>query len=166
MRKMLRRIGLSVALVVGGGGGLAVGLSASPAGAQGPTCTISWNNASGGSWSTAGDWTVTGGGAARVPTSTDDVCITVPGTYTVTLGGSVSVNEIAVGNTPANAGDDETLAIQSNDSVLALAANSSSTIGADGTLDVGDATTGGEYAALDGPPTATVTNDGTVNTIV
>lgn len=67
-----------------------------------------------------GDWTVTGGGAARVPTSTDDVCITLPGTYTVTLGGSVSVNEIAIGNTPANAGDDETLAIQSNDSVLAF----------------------------------------------
>ena len=83
---------------------MAVGLSAPEAGAQPPTCTISWNNTSGGNWNTAADWTVSGGGN-RVPTSTDDVCITLPGTYTVTLTGSVSVNEIAIGNTPANAGD-------------------------------------------------------------
>ena len=165
MRKLLRRIGLSVALVVGGGGGLAVGLSATPAAAQSPTCTISWNNWSGGSWSTAADWTVTGGGARRVPSSTDDVCITLPGTYTVTLSAAVAVNEIALGNTPANSGDDETLTIESDDAALELAANSTSTIGADGSLDVGDATTGGEYALLEGPSTATVTNDGTLTTV-
>ena len=49
--------------------------------------------------------------------------------------------------------------------MLTLGANSSSTIGADGILNVGDATTGGLYAALEGPTTAALTNDGTLNTV-
>lgn len=43
-------------------------------------CTDSWAAASSGSWGTASAWS-----AGRVPTSTDDVCITLPGTYTVTI---------------------------------------------------------------------------------
>ncbi len=43
-------------------------------------CTDSWTSAAGGSWSDASAWS-----AGHIPTSTDDVCITTPGTYTVTL---------------------------------------------------------------------------------
>jgi fibronectin-binding autotransporter adhesin len=40
----------------------------------------SWTNASGGSWATASNWST-----GAVPSTTDDVCITLPGTYTVVL---------------------------------------------------------------------------------
>src|SRR5579884_4141441 len=50
-----------------------------------PTCTDSWSNASGGDWWVAGNWSTN-----AVPVSTDDVCITLSGTYTVTLGGPTS----------------------------------------------------------------------------
>jgi hypothetical protein len=40
----------------------------------------SWTNAAGGSWATASNWST-----GVVPSTTDDVCITLPGTYTVTL---------------------------------------------------------------------------------
>ncbi len=40
----------------------------------------SWTNAAGGSWATASNWST-----GVVPSTSDDVCITLPGTYTVTL---------------------------------------------------------------------------------
>jgi hypothetical protein len=40
----------------------------------------SWTNAAGGSWATASNWSTN-----AVPSTTDDACITLPGTYTVTL---------------------------------------------------------------------------------
>ncbi len=43
------------------------------------SCNDSWKNPVSGAWSDSGNWT---GG---VPDGTSDVCITVPGTYTVTL---------------------------------------------------------------------------------
>jgi hypothetical protein len=53
-------------------------LTASVASAQ--ACTDSWKNPVSGSWATAADWST-----GEVPFATDEVCITVPGTYTVTL---------------------------------------------------------------------------------
>jgi len=53
-------------------------LTASVASAQ--ACTDSWKNPVSGSWGTAADWST-----GEVPFTTDEVCITVPGTYTVTL---------------------------------------------------------------------------------
>ena len=44
------------------------------------TCTDSWKTAASGAWNTATNWST-----GAVPTSTDNVCITVAGTYTVTL---------------------------------------------------------------------------------
>ncbi len=44
-----------------------------------PSCNDSWRSAVSGAWSVPGDWT------AGVPATNSDVCITVPGTYTVTL---------------------------------------------------------------------------------
>lgn len=43
--------------------------------------TLSWANAAGGDWTMASDWD-----PATVPTSGDDVFITLPGSYTVTIG--------------------------------------------------------------------------------
>jgi hypothetical protein len=43
------------------------------------SCNDSWKSAVSGAWSAAADWT------AGVPVGASDVCITVPGTYTVTL---------------------------------------------------------------------------------
>jgi hypothetical protein len=45
-----------------------------------PSCNDSWRSAVSGAWGAPGDWT------AGVPATTSDICITVPGTYTVTLG--------------------------------------------------------------------------------
>ena len=44
-----------------------------------PSCNDSWKSAVSGAWSGGANWT------AGVPANTSDVCITVPGTYTVTL---------------------------------------------------------------------------------
>lgn len=53
-------------------------LAASAVSAQ--ACTKTWSSATSGSWGNAKLWTPSG-----VPTSTDDVCVTALGTYTVTL---------------------------------------------------------------------------------
>jgi hypothetical protein len=55
-----------------------------------PSC--SWNNASGGSWNSSANWS-----CGYVPNSTDDVFITLDGTYTVTLDTSATVNSLTVG---------------------------------------------------------------------
>ena len=44
------------------------------------SATITWTNTSGGNWSVAANWSPN-----QVPTNTDNVLITTPGTYTVTL---------------------------------------------------------------------------------
>src|ERR1039457_7308146 len=43
-----------------------------------PAATITWTNTSGGNWSVAANWSPN-----QVPTNTDSVLITAPGTYTV-----------------------------------------------------------------------------------
>jgi fibronectin-binding autotransporter adhesin len=58
-----------------------------------PTCTDSWTNASGGSWDTGTNWST-----GSAPTSTDSVCITAAGTYTVLVGNeTISVANLTVG---------------------------------------------------------------------
>ena len=71
-----------------------VALSASPALAQ--TCSTSWAAAVDGAWTDASKWT------AGVPTASSDACITVDGTYTVTVAG-FGVNSLTLG-TPGGAG--------------------------------------------------------------
>ncbi|HEV3312714.1 MAG TPA: hypothetical protein VG815_19555, partial [Chloroflexota bacterium] len=64
---------------------------------NGTSCSISWNNASGGNWSAAPNWTDSLN-AHRIPTSSDDVCITLAGTYTVTEDvGTPPLNSITLG---------------------------------------------------------------------
>ncbi len=54
--------------------------------------TISWNNASGGNWTTASNWS-----PAVVPGAGDDVLITLAGTYSVTSASTVTVQSITIG---------------------------------------------------------------------
>jgi hypothetical protein len=52
-------------------------------------CTDSWKLSVSGDWGTASNWST-----GQVPVSTDDVCITIPGTYTVTLAPYVFVQSM------------------------------------------------------------------------
>ena len=55
-------------------------------------CAKSWNNSAGGSWSDGTKWTPNG-----APGVSDDVCISLDGTYTVTLSGDTTINSLTVG---------------------------------------------------------------------
>jgi hypothetical protein len=57
-----------------------------------PAATVSWINPDGGNWSTAANWS---GGA--VPATTDEVLITLTGTYSVNLDGHVSIAALTLG---------------------------------------------------------------------
>ena len=63
------------------------------------SATIIWTNTSGGNWSVANNWSPN-----RVPTNTDDVLITTPGTYTVALDVGRSYYTTNVGNLTLGAG--------------------------------------------------------------
>ena len=95
---------------------LALGLVPS---ATAQTCTTEWTDAAGGDWTDAGKW------SSGVPGVGDDACITLAGTYTVTLtgGGTVTLNSLTVGG----ASGTQTLRSTRN---LALA--SGGTVGANG----------------------------------
>jgi hypothetical protein len=55
-----------------------------------PVCTINWNNAAGGDWNIASNWN-----PVRLPMSSDDVCINLAGSYTVTHPtGNHSINSL------------------------------------------------------------------------
>ncbi len=73
-------------------------------GARGAGCTKTWKGGSG-SWETASDWTPEG-----APASTDDVCITAPGTYTVTLNSNTTIASLDLGATAS--GGTQTLEMQ------------------------------------------------------
>ena len=65
MRFFVRLLALPCLLALASGSALA------------QTCTTTWTNAAGGSWSTAANW------SAGVPTAASVACVTAPGTYTV-----------------------------------------------------------------------------------
>ena len=72
-------------------------LAASQSSASAATCSKTYSGPTTGTanlWSTASNWTPSG-----VPGSSDDVCITANGTYTVEIDGGVSVNSVTVGGT-------------------------------------------------------------------
>ena len=119
-------------------------------------CTDSWEKAESGSWGVATNWST-----HKVPASSDEVCITVPGAYTVTLTGSVSVNSLTLGVTSGSA--KQTLLVGgplSATATLSLAA--SSTINQAGLLDMESGV--GASSLVQAPSTATVANEGEVLT--
>ena len=151
MRSRLLLLGLAAALVAWL---VAMSASASAAG-----CSDSWTSASGGLWTDAANW------SAGVPSSSSDVCITLAGTYTVTLEGGQNVNSLTLGG----ASGTQTLGVVgtsgSSEARLTLAADS--TIGQDGQL-VLDSQNAAGFAELTygGVSSPTLTNDGTIDTQV
>jgi hypothetical protein len=146
---------------------LVLGLSGSPVAALTPTagvhpqvttCTDSWNAAVSGLWTTAANWST-----GFVPTSSDNVCITAGGTYTVTIEGTASAATVTLGGTAGS----ESLSIagaRAVDSSLTLSQTGSS-IGKHGALNLtskGSARSG--YALIGGGPNVTVTNAGIFQT--
>ena len=130
-----RNIGrvFSVALVGGGviaGGAIGIGSSNAVAAVHptpAPVCTDSWTTAASGLWSVATNWST-----GVVPKSSANVCITVAGTYTVTLTGSESANTLTLGGGSGT----QTVDVQgdtSGSSLLTLTSNGS-TVGTHGVL--------------------------------
>src|SRR5665213_796810 len=81
-------------LVAGGAFLLAFG---SPSASAAPTCSIYWTGAKSGAWATAGNWSLTNGGASagRTPAATDYVCMsTSPTTAAVTSTVTVAISGI------------------------------------------------------------------------
>jgi len=54
-------------------------------------CTTEWTNAAGGFWNVPGNW------SAGVPGPSDNACITLDATYSVTLDVTTTVNSLTLG---------------------------------------------------------------------
>jgi hypothetical protein len=146
-----RNIGRVCSVVLVGGGvmaGGAIGIGASNATAAvhptpAPVCTDTWKTAASGSWSVATNWST-----GVVPKSSANVCITVAGTYTVTLTGSESANTLTLGGGSGT----QTVDVQggtSGSSLLTLTSNGS-TVGTHGVLALdSQSATGSGYAEID-----------------
>jgi hypothetical protein len=104
-------------------------IAAFPQAASAAGCTKSWTATTSASWATPGDWTPSG-----VPASSDDVCITAAGTYTVSLNSSVSVNSLTLGG----ASGTQTLSVAGDtaDGNASLSLAAASTVGANGVFDM------------------------------
>ncbi len=104
-------------------------------------CTTSWENASGGAWNSAANWS-----EGAVPGPTDNVCVVLDGTYTVThtSGAVIDVQSLTLG---APSGT------QTLETTQGIAVSASSLINANGVLQwTSGALTGG----------ATTTNNGQI----
>ena len=66
--------------------------------AQSPTCNVYWADNVSGNWSDSTKWST-----SMVPTSSDNVCINVDGTYTVNVTGDTWVQNLSIGK-PGNTG--------------------------------------------------------------
>ncbi len=130
-----------------------LGLAAWSSTAHASGCSNTFKNAAGGSWFTATNWS-----AGKVPSSTEEACITEPGTYTVEMAGTsaVSVKSLTVGATSGT----QTLAVESTNSVNAsLTTSEGLAIGTHGVVTMTNASDGDQNnVTLVGP----ITNAGTL----
>ncbi len=126
-----------------------------PANALAAGCSDSWAAPVSGSWTTEADWST-----GKVPTSTDEVCITTSGasSYTVTLTGSVGVKSLTLGAT--SGATKQTLLVGGPLSSGALDLEVNSTINQTGVLDMESGI--GTEANVEAHTTATIANDGEV----
>ena len=90
--RTVRSLAMATAVTLGGASALVVAL---PTAASAAVCSTSWSSAVSGSWTDASKW------SAGVPGGASDACITVNGTYTVTLNGGGSANSLKVGGRPS-----------------------------------------------------------------
>ena len=112
-----------------------------------------------GLWTTAANWS-----AGIAPTSSDNVCITLGGTYTVTIEGTASAATVTLGGTAGTQSVSIEGAARAVDSSLTLSATGSS-IGKHGALKLtSKSSTHSGYALIGGGPNVTVTNAGTFQT--
>jgi hypothetical protein len=110
-------------------------------------CTDSWSNAAGGDWLTDGNW------SNGVPTASDRACITLDGTYTVTMSSSASPYSLLIGGSSGT----QTLSLAATSSAnSSLQATAAVTIGAHAVVDL-VSTSGTNDSLLQAP---TITNDG------
>ncbi len=114
-------------------------------------CTESWARAESGSWNVAANWS-----PEKIPTSSDDVCITTAGAlpYTVTLTGSASVKSLTLGATSGSSKQTLLVGGPATSGTLKLSANSA--INRAGVLDL----EGGSGNSTLGAPAATIENAG------
>jgi fibronectin-binding autotransporter adhesin len=117
-----------------------------PSYAHASGCGDSWKNAESGSWFTGSNWS---NGAP--PTSEEEACITVNGTYTVTMtqnSGTVSVQSLTVGGSSGT----QTLAVGSSCSVNAvLSTTAGLTTGGNGVVVLTNGDGCGDGVTLAGP---------------
>ena len=135
--------------------------AASPRAADHPAvaCTDSWKVAAPGLWTTASNWST-----GVVPTSSDNVCIKIAGTYAVTIVGSASAATITVGGTSGT----QTLKIKgtpSSSSSLTLSSSTGSQIGVNGVVKLKSKNVAGSgYAEIAGGGAVTIVNKGLFET--
>lgn len=121
------------------------------------TCTDSWLSATSGNWNTTTDWST-----GLVPTSTDNACITVAGTYTVTVSDSETTGTLTLGGSSGT----QTLDIAGGagtNAELTLDTATGSNVKAHGLLEL-DSPANDGYGAIGGGNGVTLTNDGTFET--
>jgi hypothetical protein len=124
-----------------------------PSQAHASGCENSWSNNKGGSWLTAENWS-----KKSVPTSSEEVCITENGTYTVELNGAVvTVKGLTIGGSSGT----QTLSVGSTCSVNTVLTTSGLVIGAQGALSMTNADGCADNVTLVGP----VSNAGTITTV-
>ena len=114
------------------------------------SCTDSWLSAVSGSWTNPANWS-----EDAVPTASDDVCIQVAGTYTVTLPANATVSSLTIGNTSGAGTQTLTVGGPGDSPTLTLATNS--TINETGELALD---TSGGPVYLSAPTTATLSDSG------
>ncbi len=163
-----KRFAAAAAIVLAplGTAGITVGLTAAPAGAQGPpTCgptTDNWQgpttpsgvvtnwNASSSDWSNG------------FPTSTSVVCITAPGTYSVDLTSGIGINTLELGQT-GNTGTQTLIVDGTSTNVdLSFASGTTSYVESNGDLSLAPNASG--YADVSGGSDLTVESGGTLST--
>ena len=153
----LGRVGLAALVAVGlvGAIGLAVLLGSSSRSDAGPTCTKSWAAATSGAWDDGANWSPAG-----APTATEDVCITVAGTYTVTVHGSQGAHSVQLG--AGSSAGTSTLSVEGVgcSTASALAVTTTTDVSAHGELLLTSATCGGSTATFTAG--GVLTNDGAI----
>jgi fibronectin-binding autotransporter adhesin len=121
----------------------------SPAAAHGTSCQDSWTNAAGGSWFEGADWTT-----KAPPSAGEEACITLSGTYTVTLttGSTVTVKSLTLGGESGT----QTLSLGNTTNATAtLDATAAIGVGAHGALTLTDGPgANGQTVTLESPSIA------------
>ena len=126
------------------------------AGAAVPPCSTSWTNSAGGDWATPSNW------SAGVPTSTSVACVTLGGTYTVSIAGwDDTASALRLG---AKHGTQTLDFLPNCDKAAYLTLHAASTVGPHGIIDLEPATTCASNAVLtqDG---RTFVNNGLIHAI-